>query len=307
MISYKPFWETLKRNNVSTYALINKHGISSATINRMKQGGGISTTALTAANILDLWDDALVYLTNQRVNRDRVRCKMIPAVYKLLKQAAGLTRFIEVTGGIQNVDRNIAKLDGVNIMEVPADMMQDQYDFSQGWATVSGSKQIFMLFYDVASIAAPIIYDTSMMSAPTAQSKGKYLYYERYYYDAFSIAERQAGFFAFMASAPALGVVAVESVAGAASGETILTLAGDHFLVGGMPVTGYDIYTTTGNAAVTLTYGAALPSGSTWVKQAPVNPITLAGQSAGTVTVAVVNHQTGNVVAGGSAVMVIKP
>lgn len=43
MISYAPFWETLKKKNISTYALINKHNISSATIDRMKKGGGIST------------------------------------------------------------------------------------------------------------------------------------------------------------------------------------------------------------------------------------------------------------------------
>ena len=43
MISYKPFWETLKKQNISTYALINKYGISSATIDRMKKGNGIST------------------------------------------------------------------------------------------------------------------------------------------------------------------------------------------------------------------------------------------------------------------------
>ena len=43
MISYAPFWRTLKERGVSTYALINKYGISSATIARMKKGGGIST------------------------------------------------------------------------------------------------------------------------------------------------------------------------------------------------------------------------------------------------------------------------
>ncbi len=43
MISYAPFWETLKKRGVSTYALINRYGISSATISRMKNGGGIST------------------------------------------------------------------------------------------------------------------------------------------------------------------------------------------------------------------------------------------------------------------------
>ena len=43
MISYEPFWETLKRKNITTYALITKHGISSATIDRIKKGKGIST------------------------------------------------------------------------------------------------------------------------------------------------------------------------------------------------------------------------------------------------------------------------
>lgn len=43
MISYEPFWETLKSKNITTYILINKYNISSATINRMKKGGGIST------------------------------------------------------------------------------------------------------------------------------------------------------------------------------------------------------------------------------------------------------------------------
>ncbi len=43
MISYGPFWKTLKERGVSTYALINRFGISSATISRMKKGGGIST------------------------------------------------------------------------------------------------------------------------------------------------------------------------------------------------------------------------------------------------------------------------
>ncbi|MBQ4087132.1 MAG: helix-turn-helix domain-containing protein [Clostridia bacterium] len=43
MISYAPFWKTLKKLNISTYTLITKHNISSATIDRMKKGNGIST------------------------------------------------------------------------------------------------------------------------------------------------------------------------------------------------------------------------------------------------------------------------
>ena len=43
LISYEPFWKTLKEKNMTTYVLIKKHNISSATINRMKKGDGIST------------------------------------------------------------------------------------------------------------------------------------------------------------------------------------------------------------------------------------------------------------------------
>lgn len=43
MIKYTPFWETLKKSNESTYTLINKYGISSATIDRLRKSKGIST------------------------------------------------------------------------------------------------------------------------------------------------------------------------------------------------------------------------------------------------------------------------
>ena len=43
MISYEPFWKTLKERGMTTYTLITKHNISSATIDRMKKGNGIST------------------------------------------------------------------------------------------------------------------------------------------------------------------------------------------------------------------------------------------------------------------------
>lgn len=46
MIIYDPFWRTLKARNESTYSLINKHGISSATIDRIRKGGGITTQKL---------------------------------------------------------------------------------------------------------------------------------------------------------------------------------------------------------------------------------------------------------------------
>lgn len=46
MISYKPFYETLLRKNMTEYQLIFKHGISANTLYRMKKGEAITTKTL---------------------------------------------------------------------------------------------------------------------------------------------------------------------------------------------------------------------------------------------------------------------
>lgn len=54
MISYKPFYETLLRKNVTEYQLIFKHGVSSNTLHRMKRGENITMKTLdTLCFILD--------------------------------------------------------------------------------------------------------------------------------------------------------------------------------------------------------------------------------------------------------------
>ena len=151
------------------------------------------STALTAANILSKWDDYLEAMTNARVNRDRVICYVTPATYKLLKQAAGITRFLEVANGIQAVDRNIAKLDGVRIVEVPSDLMQSAYDFTDGFVATAAAKQINLIMVDPLAVIAPVVYEVSMISPPSAATKGKNVYYESYYYDVFNLTKRTAG------------------------------------------------------------------------------------------------------------------
>lgn len=150
-------------------------------------------TALTSTNILQTWDGYLKELTNARVNRDRVWAYVTPTTYMALKEAAGITRFLDVGNGYQGMDRNVARLDGVNIREVPEDIMQSSFDFTQGWVAASGAKQINLILVDPEAVAAPVKYEVAMMSEPTAQSKGKYLYYERYYYGAFALNNRKGG------------------------------------------------------------------------------------------------------------------
>ena len=270
--------------------------------------GGTDATSLSTANILATWDTYLEEMTNRRVNLDRLVAYLTPGIYKLLKEAAGVTRFVSTDEGIRGVDRNVARLDRVNIVEVPADMMKSAYDFTQGWAVAAGAKQINMLLIDPLAVAAPIKYETAMMSAPTAQSKGKYLYYERYYYGAFSLMQRGAGFFANLASAASLGTLTVASAAGTVNdGDSVITVAGDLVYGGGSVPNGYALYYTSGqNAAVSLTYGSGLPDGATWALL-PGNPATLASQTASKyITVALVETVTGKVVAGGNTTLLVK-
>lgn len=266
--------------------------------------GGVDSTVLSSTNILEQWDSYLVYMTSQRINRDRVVAYMTPATYKLLKEAAGITRFIDAGTGIRNVDRNVGKLDGVVIKEVPPDLMKTAYDYTEGWVPQAGASQINMLLMDPMAVVAPIVYETSMMSAPTAQSKGKYLYYERYYYDVFGLKNRLAGFFANM-GAPQLGALTVTSAAGTGSGNSVITVAGANVGTYGTSL----VYASQASSGIELTYGQA-PSGGTFatLPAANVNGVwtaNVSGLTAGQyITVALVNNQTGNVIASGNCVIV---
>lgn len=258
--------------------------------------GSVDATVLTAENILATWDSYLAYMVNQRVPRDRIRCKMTPDTYKLLKEAAGITRFVEADTGIRNIDRNAGKLDGVAITEVPADMMMTAYDFTVGWAAESGAQQINLLMFDPMAIAAPVVYDVSMMSAPTAQSKGKWLYYERYYYDVFALNQRLPGIFANIAALPALGTFTFTLTAGADSTHTVIN---------GLPPLPYgQIYVAqSASGAQTPSYGQQLTIG-TWTQVQNGDSITTS--SGQTITIAAVNATKGNAaVASGNAVAVV--
>ena len=271
------------------------------------QFGGVSTQSLTSSTILTEWDNALEYMTNQRVNRDRLIAYMTPATYKLLKQATGLTRFIEVTNGIQAVDRNVARLDGVTVIEVPADMMKTAYTFTEGWAVdTATAQQINFMLVDPMAVAAPIKYETAMMSAPTAQSKGKYLYYERYYYGAFVLNERQAGVYAHLGSAPSVGTLTVTSTAGTAAGSTNIAVSGYGIGQDGHANEGLIMKVCPNNASdsISFTYNTA-PASGTWTA---VNgtPFALTSQTANYYTyVALINEQTGGVVAAGKTQNVV--
>lgn len=61
MISYEPFYKTLKEKNISTYKLINEYGISRSLLDRLKHDRPISTVTLNdLCNILDCPVDGIL-------------------------------------------------------------------------------------------------------------------------------------------------------------------------------------------------------------------------------------------------------
>ena len=67
MISYEPFYETLRKRNISTYKLINTFGVSRSLLDRLKHNKPISTVTINdLCVILDCRvEDILVYISGE--------------------------------------------------------------------------------------------------------------------------------------------------------------------------------------------------------------------------------------------------
>ena len=68
MISYEPFWDYLDWHEISTYTLINKHHISSSTINRLRYNKPISTETIDkfCKTLGCDVDDIIKYIENEQ-------------------------------------------------------------------------------------------------------------------------------------------------------------------------------------------------------------------------------------------------
>ena len=68
MITYERFWTTLYCKDLTTYVLINKHHISSSTINRLRHNLPISTATIDKlCEILKCpVDDIVIHLDNEQ-------------------------------------------------------------------------------------------------------------------------------------------------------------------------------------------------------------------------------------------------
>ncbi len=70
MISYQPFYKTLREKGISTYRLINQYGISRSLLDRLKHDKPISTMTLDdLCKILSCRvEDIVIYVEDKETN-----------------------------------------------------------------------------------------------------------------------------------------------------------------------------------------------------------------------------------------------
>ena len=73
MVSYAPFFRTLKEKNISIYALVQKKGINANTINCIKKAKSITTYTLdNLCKALDCQiSDIVEYLPDEEIAQDK--------------------------------------------------------------------------------------------------------------------------------------------------------------------------------------------------------------------------------------------
>ena len=153
-------------------------------------GKTADSTVLTVSNILGVFDGMMLKMDNARVPVNGRILYVTNEVKSLLKNAQidannTLGRSINVETGPNGIDRRINRLDEVQVIGVPAELMKTAYDFTTGWTPAASAKQINMFLVHPGAVITPVSYTFSRLDAPSAMSEGKYVYYEESFEDVF--------------------------------------------------------------------------------------------------------------------------
>lgn len=150
------------------------------------------TTALTASNVLTVFDELMLKMDNERVPANGRILYCTHEIKSLLKSAQGISRSFDTQSGNQNVNRIISRLDEVEVIGVPSTLMRTAYNFTEDYAPASGAGLINMFLVHPTAVITPNKYEFAKLDAPSAGSEGKYVYYEESHEDVF-ILNKQAG------------------------------------------------------------------------------------------------------------------
>ena len=153
-----------------------------------------STTALTAQNILAVFDEEMSKMDDAGVPVDGRILYVTPTVNKLLKAADGIQRMITVNSS-NAVNRNVHSLDDVTIKMVQSGRMKTKYNFTDGCVAAADADQINFILVHPSCVVARDKYAYISLFTPGTDSRTAdgYLYQNRNYWDLFLIERKVAG------------------------------------------------------------------------------------------------------------------
>jgi len=152
-------------------------------------GGTVKTTTLTTVNVLSDFDDNLSALEDSGVPLDRVILFCTTAYKKLIKNAEGIQRTLDIKNG-GGIDRRVHTLDDItNIVTVPSARFKSAFDFSDGCSSANTAKTIDYILIDPECQVSRVKYSYIHFFAPGTDSRtaDKYLYQNRRYNGTFAI------------------------------------------------------------------------------------------------------------------------
>lgn len=154
-------------------------------------GSIIKTSALTAANVLSDFDDNLEAFSEAGVPLDRVIMYCTPKYNKLLKNAEGIQRTLEINSA-NAIDRRVRSLDDIaKIKEVPSARLKTLFNFTNGCVADEAAKQIDYILVDPEAQVSRNKYSYIKVFTPGTDSRtaDNYMYQNRRFNGTFGIDE----------------------------------------------------------------------------------------------------------------------
>ena len=148
-------------------------------------GKTANTTELTVNSVLGVFDSLMLAMDNARVPVSGRILYVTNEVKSMLKNAQSIERQWDVQSSADEINRVVNRLDEVQVIGVPSQLMKTKYNFTSGWAVDGSAKQINMCLIQPMAVITPVSYTFSKLDAPSALSEGKYYYYEESFEDVF--------------------------------------------------------------------------------------------------------------------------
>ena len=148
-------------------------------------GKTANTTALTVDSVLSVFDQLMLNMDNARVPVSGRILYVTNEIKTMLKNAQTIQRNWDVQSSEDEINRVVNRLDEVQVIGVPSQLMKTKYNFTSGWAVAGNAAQINMCLIQPMAVITPVSYTFSKLDAPSALSEGKYYYYEESFEDVF--------------------------------------------------------------------------------------------------------------------------